>query len=196
MNKLNLIALALKIWLPLAQLILASYASGQGPLSLTPPPPALPAITESLGGLRKEHELVRRPRGLRDFIRNDTLQAVAQAHAEYMQRIRSVTHTGPGNSSVWDRVRASGYQYGALSESVTYTYGTPRDAVAGWVAGSNRENVLSLVWTEVGYGTAGTYHCAIYATRPVGASAAVGLRSQPQARRAPVAQYRRQGCCR
>lgn len=200
MNKLSLLATALKIWLPLAQLILASYASGQGPLGVLPPPTPPPPAFQP-GGLRLEHELVRRARGLPDFIKNPTLTELAQAHAEYMQKRGGATHLGPGNTSLWQRVDHAGYSYLGVSECVI-SGKNAREAVAAWLNSPNSANVLG-PWVEVGFGTAERYHCAIYAT-PGGTARSA---SQPPAvratvSRAPVSQWRSipqprcQGCGR
>lgn len=171
---------------------------GPFPIPVPQPPPPAPS-----GGLRAEHELVRRARGLPDYARNPKLTQIAQEWAKHCQRIGRIDHfsgpPGPNQSTPWSRATAAGYAYSGLSENLAQGQRNAREAVASWLSSivGHADNVLSAQWTEVGYGQAGNVYCAVYA-RPAGARALAQTAPQrQQVRRAPApTRYRCQRCCR
>lgn len=208
MNKLTVLAWALKIWLLIGQWLLAADATligrgnirpNPGPFPIPIPEPPPPGAS---GGLRAEHELVRRARGLYDFRKNDKLTKIAQEWAEHCQRIGRIDHFGADGSTPWSRATAAGYAYSGLSENLAWGQRNAREAVQDWLTSpGHASNVLSAQWTEVGYGQAGIFWCAVYA-RPAGLQAPSApsqtlpppLRARPQTR--PVYRSRCSGCCR
>ncbi len=80
---------------------------------------------------------VRTAAGQPAFEINGTLMAVAQAHSEYQASINAGTHTGPGGSRPYDRVKAAGYGDGRhiyVSENIAWGYNlTPQGAIDVWL---------------------------------------------------------------
>ncbi len=80
---------------------------------------------------------VRTAAGQPAFQIDGTLMAVAQAHSEYQASINQGTHTGPGGSRPYDRVKAAGYGGGRhiyVSENIAWGYNlAPQGAIDVWL---------------------------------------------------------------
>ena len=64
---------------------------------------------------------------------NSKLESAAASQSQYMQSNNSLTHTGPGDSTVGDRVTAAGYTWSRVGENIAVGYGTVEDVMQGWV---------------------------------------------------------------
>jgi uncharacterized protein YkwD len=98
------------------------------------------------------------------------LMAAAQDHAEWMAEAGKMSHTGRNNSSVWDRIKASGYAARGAGENIAYGYSSPEAVVNGWLTSSgHRRNMLDVRWSHIGVGVAKNvrtqrlYWCTVFA---------------------------------
>src|SRR5512135_3200095 len=90
-------------------------------------------VIEGVNSLRIAH-------GLPPYAVNSILMGTAQAQAEYMASIGTWSHTGPGGSTVTERLLAAGYPLagdlslgGFRSENIVGSYGmTADEAVNAW----------------------------------------------------------------
>jgi hypothetical protein len=100
---------------------------------------------------------------------HDTLQTLAQKHAENMARQEKLEHELDGKS-VSDRAREAKYP-GVVGENVLMSRlrnGAVKDAVDGWLTSAgHRNNILSVNFIETGVGvarskTGRTYFCQVF----------------------------------
>jgi uncharacterized protein YkwD len=97
-------------------------------------PPAQPgratALVEAVNQFRADH-------GLPPLVIHPALMAAAQAHAEWMARTYTYSHTGEGGSTPTSRAAAAGYPVGVVYENVEGgTSLTPQEAVGWWTGDS------------------------------------------------------------
>ena len=78
-----------------------------------------------------------------------------------MARTGRLTHNGEGRPA--DRVTAAGYRWSWVGENVAEAR-DPVTAMAMWMdSPGHRDNILSTTFTQMGYGQAGGYSCAVFA---------------------------------
>lgn len=118
--------------------------------------------------------------GLPAYAVNSILMGTAQAQANYMASIGSWSHSGPGGSTVTQRLLAAGYPLagdlslgGFRSENVVMGPGmTPAEAVAAWTGDTiHLHTMLSPDLQDIGAGVAeadGTFYYVIDCARPTG----------------------------
>lgn len=84
------------------------------------------------------------------------LAQCAQRYADLMLARSHYGHTGPDGDSVRERAEAAGYTaYQALGENLAEGQWTVAEVMDGWLhSPAHRENLLSAVFTEVGFGVA------------------------------------------
>jgi LysM repeat protein len=129
-------------------------------------------------GVIQEVNALRAANGLQPYSVNSILVGTAQGQADYMASIGTWSHTGPGGSSVTQRLLAAGYPLagdlslgGFRSENVVMGTGmTPAEAVAAWTGDSiHLHTMLSADLQEIGAGVAerdGTFYYVIDCARP------------------------------
>lgn len=89
----------------------------------------------------------------------------AQSHAETLFKTDRLSHRGAGNSSLGDRVTASGYQWSGVSENIAKGQNSPQALIDDWLASSKHcENMLKNNYRDIGIGHAGAYWVAVFAT--------------------------------
>lgn len=104
---------------------------------------------------------------------NSILMQTAQAQADYMASIGTVTHTGPGGSSVTDRLLAAGYPLagdlslgGLRAENILSASPSASGAdivnSAGWADALHQNTMLSPNLTEIGAGVSVSGGVAYY----------------------------------
>jgi uncharacterized protein YkwD/LysM repeat protein len=142
------------------------------PLKLASNPSASDVI-DAVNSLRISH-------GLPAYSVNSILMGTAQGQADYMASIGSWSHTGPGGSSVTQRLLAAGYPLagdlslgGFRSENVVMGTGmTPEEAVSSWTGDDlHLHTMLSADLQEIGAGVAekdGMVYYVIDCARPTG----------------------------
>ncbi len=158
------------IWVAIFLVLSIDFMPGVEGLALTFSPSASDVIS-AVNSLRASH-------GLPAYAVNSILMGTAQAQADYMASIGTFSHTGPGGSSVTQRLLAAGYPLagdlslgGFRSENVVMGSGmTPAEAVASWTTDSLHLNtMLSPDLQEIGAGVAekdGTFYYVIDCARP------------------------------
>jgi uncharacterized protein YkwD len=94
----------------------------------------------------------RREAGLPPLKLNETLQAVALAHAQDMAEHDFVGHVGSDGSTLAQRLRNAGFTGWLIaSENVAAGFSTPEGVVAAWLASpGHRENLLHPSLREIG----------------------------------------------
>lgn len=123
-------------------------------------PPAASTAYELINAVNE----LRASHGLSPYSINPILMAVAQAQADYMAATGDVSHTGPGGSTVTERLLAAGYPLagdlslgGFRSENITSgnETKTAHDAVNGWTRDApHLTTMISPGLTEIGAGVA------------------------------------------
>jgi uncharacterized protein YkwD/LysM repeat protein len=143
---------------------------------------AKPLASVTADQLIAEVNGLRAANGLPAYSVNWTLMGVAQAHAEYMASIRSVTHYSADGSRPYQRSLAAGYPLagdlglgGFHAENIIAGNGmTASEAVQAWLGDAPHTNtMLSENLTEIGAGVAvvdGYYYLVIDCARPTGAT--------------------------
>jgi uncharacterized protein YkwD len=101
----------------------------------------------------------REARGLPAYRVDETLAAVARAHAQDMVARDYVGHTSPEGKRVRDRLRDAGLDLDRAGENYYVTTRRAEEAVANtlaWFMGdpSHRDNVLHGYYTRIGVGVA------------------------------------------
>jgi uncharacterized protein YkwD len=99
---------------------------------------------------------------LRPLRLNHRLSRAAQGHSRAMARKRFFSHTSLSGASFVDRIRSTGYLYGAHSwmvgENIAYGSGTrssPRSIGTAWMnSPPHRSNILSTSYRSIGIGIA------------------------------------------
>src|ERR1051325_11580436 len=110
---------------------------------------------------------------------NPVLMTTAQNQADYMALTETVTHSGPGGSTMTQRLLAAGYPLGGdlsaggfRSENIIQMLqsGTAQEAVEAWMGDAPHQNtMLSPALTEIGAGVAvmnGRVYYVIDCARP------------------------------
>ncbi len=117
--------------------------------------------------------------GLPAYTINSILMQTAQSHAEYMASIGTVTHIGPGGSSITDRLIAAGYQMQGGYRAENILAGDPNASgwslvtSPAWADADHQNTMLSSNLLEIGAGVAvsgGKGYYVIHCARPRGAS--------------------------
>lgn len=135
-----------------------------------PPPPPVPTPTP--GGdadrLLYLHNQARNGSALRIESR---LTAAAQKHSEWMRANNRMSHDQNGRPFT-DRIKAEGYPHGYAGENIANGYRTADSVFQGWMnSPGHRQNILNTNFREVGFGRAGNYWTAVFATPRFGFAA-------------------------
>lgn len=95
----------------------------------------------------------RQQAGLQPLRLNPKLTAAAQAHSEDMALNDFFAHTGSNQSSVFDRVDQTGYDYKLVTENIAAGYTTAATVVKEWMnSPSHRANIMYPDMQEIGVG--------------------------------------------
>ncbi len=106
---------------------------------------------------------IRENRGIPPFEFNESLRRSASAHSVSMVRSRTLSHYGPGGSTVLTRVARAGYLASAsrfrIAENIGagggQEFGSPRAIVNAWMRSpGHRENILDRGLRDFGVGVA------------------------------------------
>lgn len=95
---------------------------------------------------------------------NDLLNTIAQKHAEYLQSIDQLTHTGANESSLADRLSADEYNYSVAAENLAKGFADEESVVDAWKNSDGHcQNIMNPEVDEMGVGTSGAFWVMIYA---------------------------------
>lgn len=136
-----------------------------------------PALQSSASDLIAEVNALRVANGLPPYTISPILMGTAQAQADYMAAIGSVTHSGPGGIQLTQRLLNAGYPLagdlslgGFRAENITGGNKTAAQAVQGWTGDAPHLNtMLSPNLSEIGAGVAKVgdrYYMVIDCARP------------------------------
>ena len=82
--------------------------------------------------------------GLAPLAYHPDLAEAATQQAVFMARNNALSHSGPGNNSVGDRVRAAGYCWRNVAENVALIPGNEAAVIAAWMGSDgHRRNILN-----------------------------------------------------
>jgi len=133
----------------------------------TPPPqpPTPPPSSDFITQLLTLHNNHRRTLGLGILTLNQAIINAAQKHTVWMNQNKTLSHfangKGPG-----DRISAEGYKWSAYGENIASGYATPQAVFQGWLNSSgHRANIENSRYKDVGFGIAGKYWTADFATK-------------------------------
>ncbi len=91
--------------------------------------------------------------GLPPLTTNTQLAEAAQIHTENMTQQDFFDHTELDDSSISDRVEATGYGFLAWAENIGAGYETPEEIVEGWMNNAgHRANIFDPNLEEIGVG--------------------------------------------
>ena len=97
----------------------------------------------------------RRRQSLPAIAPSATLDRVAQAYADDMLKRSHYGHVDPEGLTVRERAYAGGYDLRFIAENLAAGQPTVDEAVDGWMKSEkHRENILSKIYTEAGFGLA------------------------------------------
>jgi uncharacterized protein YkwD len=166
--------MTLRIRLALLLLILASFADlarGAPARAESLPRPSLASASDLIAAVNS----YRAQHGLSAYVVSAILMGTAQAQAEYMASIGSVTHTGPGGTSFSDRLTAAGYRFVFRSENIISASpdasGWDLVSSSAWADADHQHTLLSPNLCEVGAGvtvSGGTAYYVLDAACPSG----------------------------
>jgi uncharacterized protein YkwD/LysM repeat protein len=136
-----------------------------------------PSLQSSASDLIAEVNALRVANGLPPYTISPILMGTAQAQADYMAAIGSVTHSGPGGIQLTQRLLNAGYPLagdlslgGFRAENITGGNKTAAQAIQGWTGDAPHLNtMLSPDLTEIGAGVAKVgdrYYMVIDCARP------------------------------
>src|SRR4051812_5166724 len=162
--------------------VLVGLLTVSAPVSAQDPGPMRRRILEATNSFRKENHVD-------PLTVNDTLQKIAQGHAENMARQDKYGDTDENGHTLdgkgpEDRIKQGGYKYAAFAENVGYQKGAERPAdimMEGWKnSPGHRANLLNKSMTEIGIGAAQGKSSRWYFVQDFGRpeSAMVKVRSQ------------------
>lgn len=96
------------------------------------------------------------------LILNEALNNAAQKHANWMNLHKQLTHDGNGTPS--SRIIAEGYRASTWGENIALCEGAAK-AMSLWLnSPGHKQNMVNVKFKEAGFGNAGKYWCAVFAT--------------------------------
>jgi uncharacterized protein YkwD len=97
----------------------------------------------------------RRSRSLPAFSSSPSLDRIAQAYADDMLKRSHYGHVDPEGLTVRERAYAGGYRLRFIAENLASGQPTVNEVMDGWMnSEAHRENILSKIYTEAGFGLA------------------------------------------
>ena len=97
----------------------------------------------------------RRSRSLPPYAPSTVLDRVAQAYADDMLKRSHYGHVDPEGLTVRERAYAGGYDLRFIAENLAAGQPTVDEAMDGWMnSEKHRDNILSKIYTEAGFGLA------------------------------------------
>jgi uncharacterized protein YkwD len=134
-----------------------------GPSPIGPAPSTRPAPPERAGVARQVVALVNVERsraGCGPVSANVGLRRAAQGHSDDMASRDYFSHTSPDGVTFAQRIRAAGYDGGAIAENIAAGQTSAKEVMRAWMASpGHRANILDCAYRDlgVGYATGGTY---------------------------------------
>ncbi|MGZ3704284.1 MAG: CAP domain-containing protein, partial [Bdellovibrionota bacterium] len=129
--------------------------SAMAAVPATAPALALPATAQDAFAAANQ---IRRENGLPEMRPDPLLSAVAQAHAEDMQRRNYFEHNTPEGVTPFQRMEQAGVQFNAAAENIAEGAPDAQAAFKLWLdSPPHRKNLLNNIYGRQGIGFAGGY---------------------------------------
>jgi hypothetical protein len=91
--------------------------------------------------------------GVSPLVMDPRLLAAAQKHSEWMAANNTMSHTGAGGSSPFDRIAAEGYRGRTAGENVAQGFTAPVSVMTAWMnSAGHRANLLNPAFQDIGVG--------------------------------------------
>ncbi|GJH40161.1 hypothetical protein RCZ04_07110 [Capnocytophaga sp. HP1101] len=95
---------------------------------------------------------------------NKTLEKVAKAHSDDMQRHNTMTHNSKNGDGPGKRLTNAGYKWTTWAENVAMGQETEEQAMKSWLSSPGHcENIMNAQVTEVGVARSGKYWTQLFA---------------------------------
>ena len=86
------------------------------------------------------------------------IESAARVQSNYQSQIRTMTHSGPGGSTLADRVTSTGFAWRSIGENVAWNYSSASEALQGWLNSPGHcANIMNPRYTVVGWVTVDGY---------------------------------------
>jgi uncharacterized protein YkwD len=152
--------LALIAMIPATLLVVVAFASSAQAAAVSPAKFASDVVALT-NQQRVQH-------GCKAVVVSPSLTRAAVGHSAWMARTSNFSHTGAGNSSFSQRVKAAGYAR-PLGENIAFGYGTGVEVVKAWMKSpGHRANILNCRAKTIGVGVAYTPDGTPYQTQEFG----------------------------
>ncbi|KAJ2490052.1 hypothetical protein IWW37_003472 [Coemansia sp. RSA 2050] len=122
------------------------------PVAPVPPPPSGSWQSEMLSQVNA----VRARAGKAALTMSSQLNSVAQAHSQYMNSARSMTHSNPGGS-LGTRVAAAGMRWMGAAENIAWNQKTVSQVMDAWTNSPGHYANMVGDYTSVGFGEVNFY---------------------------------------
>lgn len=97
---------------------------------------------------------------------NNQLEDAAQKHSNYMNSTNRLSHTGRGNSSAGDRMKAEGYDWMSYGENIAAGYSSEEEAIQGWLNSAGHcKNIMNPKFKEMGVATSGAFWTQVFGVK-------------------------------
>jgi uncharacterized protein YkwD len=142
----------------LAFLLLAAGCGDQSPKPLPP-------VINSNQTLLEAHNAERAAARIAPLVHSARLMNVAQAHADWMNANKTMSHRGENGSTFSDRLRKSGYIFKMGGENIAAGQRNVQEVMNSWMSSNgHRNNILRGTYKEMGWGRSGNYWCVLFGT--------------------------------
>ncbi|MFA9390866.1 MAG: CAP domain-containing protein [Prolixibacteraceae bacterium] len=99
-----------------------------------------------------------------DISWNNQLEEVAEKHSLYMYTEDTLSHIGLNNSTISDRITASGYQWSSVGENIAWYFPNETEVVQAWINSPGHcKNIMNETFTEMGLAKVGEYWTQVFA---------------------------------
>lgn len=124
-----------------------------------PPAPPEPLPSNFIERVDALHNVERTKRNLPPLERLESLDAIAQRHADDMARKRKMSHDGFIRRCEEIRILIDG---SACSENVAWNQQTPEQLMKSWMDSKGHRNNILGPYRYIGVGGANKYYCVIF----------------------------------
>lgn len=94
---------------------------------------------------------------------NGQLEDAAYGHSVWMERARTLSHTGAGGSDAGDRMDAAGYNWQAFGENIARGYTTEEDVMYSWLSSPGHcQNIMNPDFVHIGVAVSGGYWTQVF----------------------------------
>ncbi|MGC4232849.1 MAG: CAP domain-containing protein [Niabella sp.] len=89
---------------------------------------------------------------------NNKLEIAARSHSDYMNRNKTLNHTGSKGSTPGSRISAAGYKWSFFAENIAMGQSTVEEVMQSWLKSPGHcKNIMNKNATEMGAAKSGAY---------------------------------------